>query len=79
MIFQKILPKNSAKHLAFLTQNKAELCKILSLHWFLRKTPIFSPKIVIITSTPGHPDFEATSRKKKLRPKIPADARDSRR
>jgi hypothetical protein len=41
MIFKIFLLKNSAKKLAFLTQNKAKLCK----NWFLRKTPIFLPKI----------------------------------
>jgi hypothetical protein len=34
--------KKLRKKLAFFAQNKAELCK----NWFLRKTPIFSPKIV---------------------------------
>jgi hypothetical protein len=47
------LPKNSAKKLAFLTQNKAELCKILIITlFFLEKRQFFaehcqkSPKIV---------------------------------
>jgi hypothetical protein len=39
-------PKNFAEILAFLTQNKAKLCKNLIITLFLRKTPIFSPKIV---------------------------------
>jgi hypothetical protein len=39
--------------LAFLTQNKAKICKILIITLvFEKKTPIFAPKIVIITSTP---------------------------
>jgi hypothetical protein len=47
MIFKIFLPKNSAKKLAFLTQIKAKLCKILIITLvFMRKTPIFSPKIV---------------------------------
>jgi hypothetical protein len=59
MILKIFLLKNSAKKLAFLTQNKAKLCKnlivtlvfeknanIFAKHW--RK----SQKIVIITSVP---------------------------
>jgi hypothetical protein len=42
IILKIFSPKNSAKKLVFLTQNKA---KLWSWHWFLRKTPIFSPKI----------------------------------
>jgi hypothetical protein len=50
--------------LAFLTQNKVKFWKSWSQHWYLRKTPIFSEnwqksqKIVIISSTPGLPDFK---------------------
>jgi hypothetical protein len=52
-------PKYLAKKLAFLTQNKAKLCKILIMTLFvLKKNGNFfaencqkSPKIVIITST----------------------------
>jgi hypothetical protein len=54
------LPKNSAKKLAFLTENKAKLCKILTITLVFEKNAIFfagnrqkSQKIVIITSTPG--------------------------
>jgi hypothetical protein len=46
MIFEIFLPKNSAKKLAFLTQNKAKLCKNLIITLVLRKTPIFLPKMV---------------------------------
>jgi hypothetical protein len=46
MIYQIFLPKSSAKKMTFLTQNKAKLCKILIIALVLRKTPIFSPKIV---------------------------------
>jgi hypothetical protein len=59
MILKIFSPKIFRK-IAFLTQNKAKLCKILIPHWFLRKTPIFWPKnwqksqkIVIKTSAPG--------------------------
>jgi hypothetical protein len=38
--------ENSAKKMAFLTQNKAKICKILIITLFFEKTPIFSPKIV---------------------------------
>jgi hypothetical protein len=38
--------------LSFFAQATASFAKILSGHWFLRKTPFFWPKIVIITSTP---------------------------
>jgi hypothetical protein len=61
MIFKIFSPKNSAKKLAFLTQNKAKLCKILIITLVFEKNANFfaencrkSQKIVIITSTPGH-------------------------
>jgi hypothetical protein len=60
MIFQIFLPKNSAKKIAFLTPNKAKLCKILIITLVFEKNANFfaenwgkSQKIVIITSTPG--------------------------
>jgi hypothetical protein len=60
MIFKIFSPKNSAKKLAFLTQNKAKLCKILIITLIFEKNAkIFaenwqkSQKIVIITSTPA--------------------------
>jgi fructoselysine-6-P-deglycase FrlB-like protein len=52
------LPKNSAKKLAFLNQNKAKVSKILTITLVFEKNAIFaencqkSQKIVIITSTP---------------------------
>jgi hypothetical protein len=56
MILKIFLPKK----LAFLTQNKAKLCKILIITSFFEKNAYFfaenwqkSQKIVIITSTPG--------------------------
>jgi predicted dinucleotide-binding enzyme len=62
MILKIFSPKNSAKKLAFLTQNKAKLCKILIVTLVFEKNAnIFaenrqkSQKIVIITSTPGRP------------------------
>jgi hypothetical protein len=55
-------PKNSSKKLAFLTPNKGKLCKILIKTLVFEKNAKFfaenwrkSQKIVIITSTPGHP------------------------
>jgi hypothetical protein len=45
MILKIFLPKNSAKKLAFLTQNKAKLCKILIITLVFEKNAIFSPKI----------------------------------
>jgi hypothetical protein len=42
MNFKLFSPKNSAKKLPFLTQNKAKLRKILIITLVLRKTPIFS-------------------------------------
>jgi hypothetical protein len=60
MIFKIFSPKISAKKLAFLTQNKAKLCKNLIITLFFDKNANFfaencqkSQKIVIITSTPG--------------------------
>jgi hypothetical protein len=59
MIFKIFSPKNSAKNLAFLTQNKAKLCKTLIITLVIEKNANFfaencrkSQKIVIITSTP---------------------------
>jgi hypothetical protein len=60
MIFKIFSPKNFAKKLAFLTQNRAKLCKIVIItlvfdtkrHFFAKKWQK-SQKIVIITSTPG--------------------------
>jgi hypothetical protein len=46
MILKIYLPKNSAKKLAFLTQNKAKLCKILIIALIFEKNAIFLPKIV---------------------------------
>jgi hypothetical protein len=58
MIFKIFSPKSSAKKLAFLTQNKAKLCKMLIITLFFEKKRHFfaencrkSQKIVIITST----------------------------
>jgi hypothetical protein len=58
--FKIFSPKNSAKKLAFLTQNKAELCKNLIITLVFEKNAnLFaencqkSQKIVIITSVPG--------------------------
>jgi hypothetical protein len=65
MIFKIFSPKKSAKKLAFLTQNKAKLCKNLIITLVFEKNAKFfdenwqkSQKIVIITSTPGHPDCQ---------------------
>jgi hypothetical protein len=61
MGFLKIFsPKNSAKKWRFFTQNKAKICEILIITLVFEKNANFfaencrkSPKIVIITSTPG--------------------------
>jgi hypothetical protein len=45
MIFKIFSPKNSAKKLAFLTQNKAKICIILNITLVFEKNAIFSPKI----------------------------------
>jgi hypothetical protein len=59
MILKIFSPKNSAKKLAFLTQNKAKLCKNFIITLVFEKNANFfaancqkSQKIVIITSTP---------------------------
>jgi hypothetical protein len=60
MIFKIFSLKNSAKKLAFLTQNKAKLCKHLIITLVFEKNANFfaenwrkSQNIVIITSVPG--------------------------
>jgi hypothetical protein len=60
MILKIFSPKNSAKKLALLTQNKAKLCKNLIMTLVFEKNANFfaencqkSQKIVIITSVPG--------------------------
>jgi hypothetical protein len=60
MIFLKFFAEKIAKKLAFLTQNKAKLCKILIITLVFEKNAKFfaenwqkSQKIVIITSTPA--------------------------
>jgi hypothetical protein len=45
MILKKKLPKISAKKWAFLTQNKAKLCKILIITLVFEKNANFLPKI----------------------------------
>jgi hypothetical protein len=62
MVLKIFSPKNSAKKLVFLTQNKAKLCKIWIITLIFEKNANFfvengrkSQKIVIITSTPGLP------------------------
>jgi hypothetical protein len=59
MIFKNIFAEKFGKKLAFLTQNKAKLCKILIITLVFEKSAKFfaencqkSQKIVIITSTP---------------------------
>jgi hypothetical protein len=60
MICKIFSQKISAKKLAFLTQNKAKICKILIITLVFEKNDNFfaencqkKQKIVIITSTPG--------------------------
>jgi hypothetical protein len=45
VIILEIFSQKIAKKLAFLTQNKAKLCKFLIITLDFGKTPIFSPKI----------------------------------
>jgi hypothetical protein len=59
-MFKNIFAENSAKKLAFLTHNKAKICKFWIITLFFEKNANFfakncqkSQKIVIITSTPG--------------------------
>jgi hypothetical protein len=66
MILKIFSTKNSAKKLAFLTQNKAKLCKNWIITLVFEKNANFfaenwqkSQKIVIITTTPGHTDQAA--------------------
>jgi hypothetical protein len=66
MIFKIFSPKNFAKKLAFLTQNKAKFGKKLIITLVFKKNAKFfaenwekSPKIVIITSTPGWANYFA--------------------
>jgi hypothetical protein len=61
MIFKIFSPKNSAKKLAFLTENKAKLCKNWIITLVFEKNANFFAencqklqKIVIITSVLGH-------------------------
>jgi hypothetical protein len=46
MIFKFFSPKNSAKKLAFFTQNKAKLCKILIITLVFVKNANFFAKFV---------------------------------
>jgi hypothetical protein len=46
MIFKIFSPKNSTKKLAFLTQNKAKLCKILIITLVFEKNANVLPRIV---------------------------------
>jgi hypothetical protein len=64
MIFKIFSPKILAKKLAFLTQNKAKLCKNVIITLVFEKNANFfaencqkSQKIVIITSTPDWANF----------------------
>jgi hypothetical protein len=70
MILKIFSPKNLAKKLTFLTQNKAKLWKILIITLIFEKNANFfaencrkSQKIVIITSNPGanHKTFTTTT------------------
>jgi hypothetical protein len=64
MILKIFSPKNSAKKVAFLTQNKAKIGKILIMTLVFEKNANFfaenwrkSQKIEIITSTPNWANF----------------------
>jgi hypothetical protein len=73
MIFKIFSPKNSAKKLAFLTQNKAKLCKNFIITLVFEKNANFFAencqklqKIVIITPVPGHPGHAGVAIEKHL-------------
>jgi hypothetical protein len=64
MIFLNIFAEKFSKKMAFFTQNKAKLCKILIITLVFEKKANFfaenwqkSQKIVIITSTPDWVNF----------------------
>jgi hypothetical protein len=63
-IFKIFSPKNSAKKLAFLTQNKAKLCKIL-ITLFFEKNAIFCRKLSKIAENCDH-NIDPCSFKKKI-------------
>jgi hypothetical protein len=54
MILKIFSPKNSAKKLAFLTQNKAKICKILIITLVFEKTPFFRRKLAKIAENCDH-------------------------
>jgi hypothetical protein len=54
MILKIFSPKQSAKKLAFLTQNKAKLCKNLIITLISEKTPIFCRKLAKIAENCDH-------------------------
>jgi hypothetical protein len=54
MIFKIFSPKNSANKLAFSTQNKAKLCKILIITLVFEKNASFSPKLSKIAENCDH-------------------------
>jgi hypothetical protein len=54
MIFKKFSPKNSAKNLAFLTQNKSKICKILIITLVFEKNAIFCRKFGKIAENCDH-------------------------
>jgi hypothetical protein len=54
MIFIIFSPRKIAKKLAFLTLNKAKLCKILIITLVLEKNAIFTPKLAKIAENFDH-------------------------
>jgi hypothetical protein len=65
MIFKVFSPKNFAQKLAFFSQNKAKFWKKFIITLVFKKNANFfeenwqkSPKIVIITSTPGAKSYD---------------------
>jgi hypothetical protein len=61
MIFKNIFAEKKCEKLAFLTQNKAKLCKFLIITLVFEKNAFFSQKIVIITSTPDWANLQQLS------------------
>jgi hypothetical protein len=52
--FLNIFAKKTVKHLAFLSQNKAKVCKNLIITLVIEKTPIFCRKLLKIAENCDH-------------------------
>jgi hypothetical protein len=54
MILKRFSPKNSAKNLAFLAQNKAKLCKTFIITLVFEKNAVFCRKLSKIAENCDH-------------------------